>query len=87
VKQGIPSVAIAEGFKTVNPKLTGKEIALKWEKDVYHTPKDDMNQPLNFDAAVKCVRANFAVGYEIAQEDGRPHWNPDDFFLKKFGAR
>jgi Zn-dependent M28 family amino/carboxypeptidase len=87
VKQGVPSVAIAEGFKTVDPKLNGKDIALKWESTTYHTPQDDMNQPLNFDAAVKCVRANLAVGYEVAQEDGRPHWNENDFFLQKFGRK
>jgi hypothetical protein len=56
-KQGVPAAAIAEGFKTVDPKLNGKDIALKWESDIYHTPQDDMKQPLNFDAAVKCVRA------------------------------
>jgi len=87
VKQGVPAVAIAEGFKTVDPKLNGKEINLKWERTMYHTPQDDMKQPLNFDAAVKCVRANLAVGYEVAQEDGRPHWNANDFFLQKFGKK
>jgi len=87
VKQGVPSVAISEGFKTVNPKLDGKEIALKWEATMYHTPQDDMNQPLNFVAAVKCTRANLAVGYEVAQEERRPRWNDGDFFLAKFGTK
>jgi Zn-dependent M28 family amino/carboxypeptidase len=87
VKQGVPAVAIAEGFKTVDPKLNGKDIALAWERKVYHTPQDDMKQPLNFEAATKCVRANLAVGYEVAQEDARPQWNPNDFFLQKFGAK
>jgi Zn-dependent M28 family amino/carboxypeptidase len=87
VKQGVPAVAIAEGFKTVDPKLNGRDIALKWEGSLYHTPQDDMKQPLNFDAAVKCVRVNLAVGYEAAQEDGRPQWNAGDFFLEKFGGK
>jgi hypothetical protein len=87
VKQGVPSVAISEGFKTVDPKLDGKEIALKWEATMYHTPQDDMNQPLNFAAAVKCTQANLAVGYEVAQEDRRPHWDNNDFFLEKFGTK
>jgi Zn-dependent M28 family amino/carboxypeptidase len=86
VKQGVPAVAISEGFKTVDPKLNGKDIALKWEADIYHTPQDDMKQPLNFAAAVKCVRVNLAVGYELAEEQPRPHWNENDFFLQKFGT-
>ena len=87
VKQGVPAVAISEGFKTVDPKLNGKEIALSWEGKLYHTPQDDMKQPLDFGAATKCVRVNFAVGYEVAQETARPQWNDNDFFLQKFGAK
>jgi|SRR5580698_1295588 hypothetical protein len=62
---------MSEEFKTVDPKLNGKEISLKWGTTMYHTPQDDMNRPLNFDAAVKFTRVNLAVGYEIAQENAR----------------
>jgi len=83
VKQGVPAVAIGEGFKTVDPKLDGKKISLEWEAKYYHTPKDDMNQPnLNFAAAAKCTRIDLAVGYEVAQQTERPHWNAGDFFGK-----
>jgi len=84
VKQGVPAVDISEGFKTVDPNLDGKKIALAWEATRYHTPQDDMQQPLNFEAAAKCTRVNLAVGYEVAQETERPHWNANDFFLQKF---
>jgi Zn-dependent M28 family amino/carboxypeptidase len=87
VKQGVPAVAIAEGYKTVDPNLNGKDISLKWEATIYHSPQDDMKQPLDFNAAVKCARVNLAVGYEVAQEDARPRWNPHDFFVEKFGAK
>jgi Peptidase family M28 len=87
VKQGVPAVDISEGFKTVDPNLNGRDIALKWEATTYHTPQDDMKQPLNFEAAAKCTRVNLAVGYEVAQEDARPHWNANDFFLQKFGSK
>jgi Zn-dependent M28 family amino/carboxypeptidase len=83
VKQGVPSVFISEGYKTVDPKLDGKAISLNWEAKYYHTPKDDMNQPnLNFDAAAKCTRVDLAVGYEVAQQTNRPKWNDGDFFAK-----
>ncbi len=81
VKQGVPSVFLSEGFKTVDPKLDGKKISEEWEQKYYHTPKDDMKQPyLNFNAAAKCTRVDLAIGYELAQQTERPHWNHGDFF-------
>jgi Zn-dependent M28 family amino/carboxypeptidase len=83
VKQGVPAVAMSQGFEAVDPKLNGKEIFFDWEKRFYHTPQDDMHQPyLDFTAAAKGARLNLAVGYEIAQQTERPHWNKGDFFEK-----
>ncbi len=81
VKQGIPAVAVDPGFKTVDPKLDGKKITEEWEEKYYHQPDDDMNQPyLDLNAAAKMVRLDLAIGYEIAQQTERPHWNKGDFF-------
>ena len=85
VQQGVPAVFLSEGFKTVDPKLNGKSISLEWESTIYHTPQDDMKQPFNFEAGAKFARIDLAIGYEVAQETERPHWNPGDFFLAKFG--
>ena len=53
-----------------------------WETQRYHQPSDDMNQPFDFNATVKCTRVDLAVGYEVAQQTERPHWNAGDFFGK-----
>jgi Zn-dependent M28 family amino/carboxypeptidase len=83
VKQGVPAVAVDSGYKTVDPKLDGKKIQDEWEDKYYHEPNDDMNQPyLDLKAAAKCVRLDMAIGYEIAQQTERPHWNKGDFFEK-----
>lgn len=87
VKQGIPALAISEGFKTVDPALDGKQIAVTWMKTIYHTPQDDMNQPLNFNAARLCTQVILAVGYEIAEAPGRPSWNKGDMFGERFGRK
>ena len=87
VKRGIPAVEISEGFKTVDPNLDGKKITLDWMSTHYHTPQDDMSQPLNFDAARKCTQINLAVGYEVAQAANRPHWNSGDTFGKLFARK
>jgi hypothetical protein len=80
VEQGVPALYVEEGYKTVDPKLDGKKMQLNWESTRYHLPGDDMAQPLNFDAIVKGTRVDLAVGYEIAQQTERPHWNAGDFF-------
>lgn len=80
VKQGVPAVAISEGFKTLDPSLDGKKITIDWMTTHYHTPQDDMNQPLNFNAARNCTQIILAVGYEVAQSTTRPAWNLGDIF-------
>jgi hypothetical protein len=82
ILQGVPSLYIEEGLQTVNPNLDGKKMQFDWEVQRYHQPSDDMNQPFDFNATVKCTRVDLAVGYEIAQQTERPHWNAGDFFGK-----
>lgn len=85
VRQGVPAVSITEGFKATDPRINGRDVSLTWEKTRYHTPKDDMNQPLNLQAATKCTQVNFAVGYIVAQHSQRPAWDKGDFFGEEFG--
>ena len=86
VRRGVPAVAIMEGFKSADPKVNGEEVLKKWLVTMYHTPKDDMNQPLNFESAAKSTQLNFLVGYEVAQQAQRPTWNTGDFFGVKFAG-
>jgi hypothetical protein len=82
ILQGVPSLYVEEGLQTVNPSLDGKKMQLDWEVQRYHQPNDDMSQPFDFNATVKCTRVDLAVGYEVAQQTERPHWNAGDFFNK-----
>jgi Peptidase family M28/PA domain len=84
IKQGVPALSISEGFKTVDPSLDGRKISITWETTLYHTPQDDMKQPLNFVAARKCTQVILAVGYEVANSPGRPAWNQGDMFGQRF---
>lgn len=86
VRQGVPAVFIVEGFKSSDPKFDGGAISRQWSQTRYHTPKDDFNQPFDFNAAVKYTQLNFLVGYEVAEQTQRPTWNPGDFFGEKFGG-
>jgi Zn-dependent M28 family amino/carboxypeptidase len=87
VKEGIPAVCVTEGFQSADPKIDGGAVMHKWLTTLYHTPKDDMNQPLDFESAAKSTKLNFALGYAVAQDKGRPVWLKGDFFGDRFGNK
>src|ERR1700686_1280165 len=87
VRQGVPSVFISEGEEAKDPAVDGKKFTEQWIATRYHAPSDDMNQPLNFDAAVQFMQVDFLVGYDIAQDPQRPKWKPGDFFGENFGPK
>lgn len=87
VRQGIPAVALNDGMGSSDPGIHPREITDAWIKNIYHTAKDDMNQPLDFGASAKFAQFNFLVGYKVAQADQRPQWNKGDFFGETFGKK
>jgi len=87
VLQGVPAVDIEDGVKSTDPKINGLEVIKKWLVTRYHTPLDNMEQPIDFDEAAKGAVMNFLVGYQVAQHDGVPSWNKGDFFGTTFGPR
>jgi Zn-dependent M28 family amino/carboxypeptidase len=87
VKQGVPAVFAGEGLKTVDPAQDGRKIFDAWMASKYHQPGDDLNQPLNFAAAVKGARLQFLIGYFLASDQERARWNSGDFFGTRFGRK
>jgi hypothetical protein len=87
VQQGVPAVDVEDGTNSSDPRVNGMEVIKKWLTTKYHTPLDNMDQPLNYDSAAKGANMNFLIGYEIAQQASAPTWNKGDFFGDKFGAR
>jgi hypothetical protein len=87
VRQGVPSVFISEGEQAEDPNFNAKKFNDEWTANRYHSPSDDMNQSLNFDASVEFMQVDFLVGYDIAQNPQRPQWKPGDFFGETFGPR
>ena len=87
VRQGVPAVAIAGGSKSTDPKLDGNTILKRWLTSIYHTPRDNMNQPFDFESAAKAARLNFLVGFEVGEQALPPAWNAGDFFGGKFAQK
>jgi hypothetical protein len=87
VLQGVPAVDVTDGVKSTDPKVNGLDVVKKWLVTRYHTPLDNMDQPIDFDSAAKGSVMNFLVGYEVAQRNNVPEWNQGDFFGSTFGPR
>jgi hypothetical protein len=58
----------------------GAALSDEWMRTRYHTPKDDMAQPLDFQPATDYSKLVFSVAYLTAQASERPVWNPGEFF-------
>jgi hypothetical protein len=57
-----------------------------WNREIYHSRKDDMNQHFDWDAAVAFTRANVLIGLQVANASERPRWKDGDFFGERFGG-
>jgi hypothetical protein len=84
VRQGIPAVFTGAGFQAVDPAVDGRRMFEHWIDKYYHSPFDDMKQPLAFKPALKFMELNFAIGYDVANAARRPTWNSGDFFGELF---
>jgi Zn-dependent M28 family amino/carboxypeptidase len=87
VLQGVPAVDITDGVRATDPNINGLAVIKKWNTTRYHTPLDNMSQPIDFDSMQKAAVMNFLVGYQVAQHAGAPEWNKGDFFGTTFGPR
>jgi hypothetical protein len=87
VQQGVPALNLSDGVTAVNPSVDGLALVKKWLVTRYHTPLDNIDQPLDYESGAKAARVNFLVGYELAQSDHSPQWNRGNFFGSRFGHR
>ena len=84
VKQGIPSVFLVPGFKSVDPETDGSVQFNHFLKTNYHKPSDDFSQVFNWKAATKFTEVNYHIGITLANQVQRPDWNDGDFFGDTF---
>ena len=87
VQQGVPALYIGDGVAALDPAVDGLALQKKWLVTRYHTPLDNIDQPLDYESGAKAATLNFLVGYELAQWSHRPEWNQGDFFGSRFGRR
>jgi Zn-dependent M28 family amino/carboxypeptidase len=86
VRRGVPALFPFLGLRSdsgVDAAARFKE----WLATRYHTPQDDVDQPMDLAAGARNAQLEFLVGLDIANADERPRWKPGDFFGSTFGKR
>jgi Zn-dependent M28 family amino/carboxypeptidase len=75
-RNGIPSILILEGFDYKN--LTRQQAMQKnryWFENIYHTPVDDLNQPIDYTAIQRYTQFVFAYCNRLLNMNETPQWN------------
>jgi hypothetical protein len=83
VRRGIPAVNMHIGAE----RGSADDATLhQWLRERYHAPSDDLNQPVNHEAAAKYNRIVEMMITSMANAPERPAWKPQSFFRRFAGA-
>lgn len=79
IREGIPALFFKYGFKAGTPEA---ETEKAWRANIYHSPFDDLNQPVMPAESAKLNAYVTAVTLRVANASKRPTWNSDSFFRR-----
>jgi Zn-dependent M28 family amino/carboxypeptidase len=79
VKRGVPAVFLATGMGGGGDRYWGEFLG-----SVYHSPRDDLTQKIDWQAGARFAEANFRIMRAMANADAPPLWHAGDFFGDRF---
>jgi Zn-dependent M28 family amino/carboxypeptidase len=79
VKKGVPAVMMDVGFEPGTPE---QKIFKDWLTYRYHAPSDDINQPVDLQAAALYEEIVRRLLIDTANTPARPQWKADSFFRR-----
>ena len=82
IREGVPALAFKFGFAAGTPEA---EIERAWRATRYHSPSDDLSQPVERLDAIRLDDLLAEIGLRVANAPERPRWNSDSFF-RRFAA-
>jgi len=82
VRRGVPAVALKVGYA---PDSADAKTHEAWTKERYHAPSDDLQQPVDREAAVAFNQLLVRLTAAVGNQPQRPQWNDSSFF-KRFAA-
>lgn len=77
VKYGIPALAFKFGWLPDTPE---QKTFNDWIHDRYHHPSDDLNQPIDPEAAVHFDRVLLTLVRRVSDSPSKPTWYQESFF-------
>jgi hypothetical protein len=79
IRHGVPSV-----MTDIGNKKGSKEAAIEkaWLDQRYHAPSDDLQQPVDVQAAAEYVRFMRQLSENVADAPARPQWRANSFFRR-----
>jgi len=81
-KAGIPSIIILEGTKnTIKSEEEVVEAFIDYYLNRYHSPQDDLNQKIDYEAAEKHTKVLFDFCYQLANSKNEPEWKAGAQFI------
>ena len=83
IRVGIPAVVMSIGYDKGSPE---EKVVHEWLKNRYHAPSDDLDQPVNMEAAAKYAQIVSDLMVMTANADHRPEWHDTSFF-KRFAQK
>lgn len=81
MRHGIPAVMLFNGRASGGDGKDGSTVLRQWLAGVHHSPRDRMDQGIDWNAGVTYARANFLIGYSIANQPEKPRWRGRYFFM------
>jgi hypothetical protein len=74
-KSGVPSLMILEGTDYVNlSRSEGLKRNIEYAKNIYHSPFDDLNQKINYEAVSQHLEIILSLIEKIANTEKEPEW-------------
>jgi Zn-dependent M28 family amino/carboxypeptidase len=79
IREGIPALAFKFGFARDTPEAAAERA---WRSTRYHSPSDDLAQPVEREDAVRLHDFVAALALRVANAPQRPHWLAESFFRR-----
>ena len=79
ILRGVPALSLKVGFRRDSPE---HELVKQFRATRYHFPQDDVDKPVDLQAAEDFGKFYLRLVQEVANRDTRPSWNAESYFRK-----
>ena len=79
VRRGVPAILLMTGYAN-----GGEPVWKHFMANVYHSPADDLSQPIMWRSLARYGMLNYAIARTLADDPARPRWYAGDYFGDRF---